>query len=252
MNEQTVRELVAQLGQQLRPGSNTKPGLPYQPIPFPEFADIPSKERAITEAQYEAVVREVEAKADDSLFYHAGKLMPPTPPRSILDIGANVGYFILQLAEKYSTRVNVAVEPDPYSAQVMYALARMKSINLTVANKLGLAPLRWINLPHQPYIVYDVVLCLNVHQWLNLALEPEQLNKVMHTLKTCSKLFLFQTAHAESIARDITTGNDARVMWLRNERSIHLYLEHFGFQQVHTIHKSYDQHPRYLISAIGV
>ena len=50
MTPEIIRSRITRLGTAgYRPGSSTRPGRPYQPIPFPEFADI--------EAQKEASVR---------------------------------------------------------------------------------------------------------------------------------------------------------------------------------------------------
>src|SRR4051812_43772020 len=99
-----IREKISRLGAVKLPGSNTKAGLPYQPIPFAEFSDVDSKERAQTVREYNAVLMEL-GITPQHLAASGIPYSPDEPitiqedddlPDSVLDIGANVGYFILQ------------------------------------------------------------------------------------------------------------------------------------------------------------
>jgi SAM-dependent methyltransferase len=120
----------------------------YHPIPFPEFAHLTtSTDRAAVQDKMDHILRTLRS------CFPAG-----IDGLSILDIGANSGYYAFTFAQA-GARVT-AIEPHPRYAAIGRFLARHYSL-----------PVEWIERPFSGRDLhgrrFDVGLALSVFQWMS-------------------------------------------------------------------------------------
>ena len=216
MTTDTIKELVAKIAiDGYRDGSSTRAGVPYQPIPFDEFADIPAQKGDRVRAEWEKV-----------------RELAQSPDR-VLDIGANIGFYSFMLAKEGATDV-MAVERDPDNVAVLKALATWSGLAVQVR------PTVWETMNG----TYDLVLMLNVHHWIHKSDGEERTNLLMRMIALNCRQLIFQTAHLEGGAFYTVPG-------LRNEDDIALYLTRMGFHDVRAVGKTMHGKERVLFSAKG-
>lgn len=216
MSQQVIRDMIAELKDK-----------PYQPFAFSELADIPSRRGEQTMREYITILEEL----------HRRRYVP----NKLLDIGANTGFFTFRLAQTFPSCTITAVERDRQTASILLAQARWKNItNLEmVAGDLFHAQGQ-----------FDVTVMLNVHHWIAHELRWDTVRGIMQDLARRTRLLFFQTAHAESEARDPDTGADLRVMEIKNGAEVLAHLKAAGFKNPRMLLRSFPK-PRYLIVAEG-
>lgn len=219
MTPDDIRALVARIGADgYRPGSSTKPGRPYQPIPFPEFADIEAQKEEQVRFEFAQVVRAMQSRKIE--------------PARVLDIGACVGFYAFQLAQRYGCQVT-AVEADPEARAVLDALATWSGLPVEARSALDEA------LEGK----FDLALMVNVHQWIEADRGREATLGLMRRIARQAGTLFFQTAHANGSAF-------RTVPYLRRFGDIPRYLRRAGFDSVEVIAESLHRGvPRYLVLA---
>jgi hypothetical protein len=143
MDYASIDEIVRDL--RLHPVEATAPL--YHPIPFPEFAPL------ATSTDPEEVLKKLRhIRAVISTMHSAdGKAL------SVLDIGANAGFYTFSLARDGLSIL--AVEPHPRYAKIGRFLAADKRL-----------PVQWVDRPFDCELIrgrrFDVALMLSVFQWM--------------------------------------------------------------------------------------
>lgn len=201
-------------------GSSLTPGWMFHPIPFPEYAHIPSHKKQCIE--------ELEVIQSNYDFRN----------KQVLEIGSAGGYFTFNIAEK--CKYIYAFEADPYVYSVTQAITEEKEINNIYFhygrfNEYALNEIRR---------KFDVCIIMNVHMWLVKALGFDRTKELMRDIcKRCPKIF-FQTAHKESASMYI-------VDELTNRVDIIKYLYEVGYNKVIHIYTSmHDGKPRFLFKGM--
>lgn len=168
---QQVMAAVAAVGRgEYRDGSSTQEGRPYQPIPFNEFADVPAQKPEPVEREWRLIAPTIPATA-----------------KSLLDVGANIGFYSWKLAKAGFADV-VAVETDPANLAVLNALRAWSGLaQVAVATDLD-AVLDWRR--H-----FDVGLMLNVHHWIVKDRGFDATTRLMWRIARQVDVLYFQTAH---------------------------------------------------------
>jgi hypothetical protein len=220
VTEAEVRACLARLGDGgYQDGSSVRPGVPYQPLPFPELADVPVQEPETVPATWSLI-------AED---------LGPRPPASALDVGANVGYYLWQCLQLGVARVT-GVERDPRNRAVIEAIAGWCGWRHQVALVSGLEDVTG---------VHDVALVLNVHHWLHRQVGPAGTRAIMARLAQHVRRAYFVTAHRESAAYH-------RVEELADEAAIVAYLATCGFAGIRRLGVvAYHGAPRILFAMRG-
>lgn len=211
----TIRRLIRRCGRTPYPGSSLKAGIPYQPIPFPEFLDIPAQ-RPMATLEFLAVLKHCHARG--------------SWPGRVLDYGANIGMHTLLWAQ-FGARV-YAVEADPANLKVLTALAAWANLSDRV-----IAVDRWEAVSRERF---DLALCLNVHQWVYQALGPEKTKRWLRAVASRSRAVVFQTAHAGSHGR-------VTVPSLKDRADCIRYLRDAGKNHVTVLGPSGYKHPRWML-----
>jgi SAM-dependent methyltransferase len=244
---EAIKALIEELGVgDYRDGSSSYHGMPYQPIPFAEFQDVPSQKGFVV--RQEAAV----------VFSHMGwplELLPDVGPRagykpkplqpvgrgvlgevhSVLDVGANVGFYSL-LAAKRGCRVT-AVERDDRNARILRALATWQQLNVWVEPDLAQAL--------SSEATFDVALLLNVHHWIHKQLGSARTDALICEIGRRARNVYFQTPLEWNRSFYVVPG-------LKSPEDVRLYLA--SVRLTATLIAESDHHtndPRYLFHARG-
>lgn len=203
------------------PGSSGRKGWLYHPIPFDEFKGMKvHKNNCVKEYQV----------INDNL---------KEDPKTILDIGSNVGYFSFSFNRQFGSNV-IGVERDPLNVDITKALAEYYKISNVefFALDVGEHLEKYKN-------NFNLTLMMNVHMWLVQKHGYEETKTIMKKLCERTKHLFFQTAHAESSGVRI-------IKELKNERDIVDYLIEAGFRDVQKVAVSkHGRKPRILFYARG-
>lgn len=219
MTPEDIRALVARIGAGgYRPGSSTQPGRPYQPIPFPEFADIEAQKGDSVRREFGQIIAAMQSRG--------------IRPRRVLDVGACVGFYAFEFARRFGCQV-VAVESDPDARAVLASLASWSGLPVETPASLDSA----LEVP------FDLALMVNVHQWIDADLGPAATLALMRRIGRQAGTLFFQTAHDNGSAF-------RTVPYLTSFDDLVAYLQHAGFKSVEFVAEN--QHrgaPRYLFLA---
>lgn len=137
--ERETRKLIAQLGRHYVDGNSTMEGWTYQPIPLPQFSDVPCHK-----------------KPDE--WPYVERLHDDWKGKWVFDWGCNIGWYCLQLSKQGADCVGV--ESDETTRRI--------AINLTCISKSGcvyLSPQEFAE-TRSTYCEIDVLLLLNVYHWI--------------------------------------------------------------------------------------
>lgn len=127
-------------------------------------------------------------------------------------MGCALGYFSLNLRDAF--REIVAVD-------VLKSLCRLHHVqNVHVRHK---------PLDPSDFGRFDVMLCLNVHMWIEKQLGAARTVELLKAASQGVRHLFFQTAHAESGGRYVVKG-------LQDLNAIKAYLADCGFSNVEVVH----------------
>lgn len=164
-----IKSKIARMGETYELGNASKVGHLYNPIPFPEFDDIPT--------QREAVYERLELMIDS---------LPVESGNRLLDIGCHTGFncFIFEKLGYHCT----GVEMHELSAGIARDTAALY-------NK----PITFINAEVTPELVkqlgkMDVTLFLSTFQWVTLARGFESAVNLLRVVMENSQVMLFETS----------------------------------------------------------
>ncbi len=217
MTAKAVRAAVAACGHVPYPGSSLRPGVPYQPVPFLEFTDLTSQ-RPMAWMEWVIVMRE---------FWDRRRGFP----WRVLDIGANIGMHAVLWHEMGADVV--AVEPDPSNRGVLEALKIWGHLRRLEIHETYTPP------SHEGPL-FDLTICLNVHQWMRQAWGVEKTHQYLRALCANTQVIVFQTAHAGGYG-------EVRVPELQTKEDCVKYLKSCGKRTVEVIGISGYRKPRYLL-----
>lgn len=219
-----IRNAIAQIGKgDYKPGSSTRVGVPYQPIPFFEFMDIAAQKRENVIIEH-ALLNE-----------HCCRL---PQVRTVLDIGANVGYHSFLLARCFGARV-VSVEADPANLLVLRMLASNEACTYGRGTVFGVPDIE------QAFLLQDhadVTIMLNVHHWIEKARGREATVELMRRISAHTNHLFFQTAQKGC-------NTFYAIDYLETSDDIAAYLRECGFAQARLVATTDHKKPRYLFHA---
>jgi len=177
-------------------------GVTYQPIPFDDYKDIKShKSKAV---------------ADDHTHILNQLYRVNFEPKTILDLGCNVGFHTFHLSQRFGAEAT-GVEAEAKTCAVAQELAKEK----------GIGQVEFVCKPAQEYLrgndsKFDLCIFINAHMWVHKQ-GPQYASEVLNWVKDHTKFCVFQTAHAQSAAM-------YTIKSLRDLGSVQKYLEGFGFK----------------------
>lgn len=135
--EQQTRELIAQLGHHYVDGNSTMEGWTYQPIPLPQFSDIPCHK-----------------KPDE--WRYVEQLYGDWKDKRVLDWGCNIGWYCLQLSKLGACCIGI--DYHTLTIQIAKNLAHLRGHTI-----LYMHPDEYIRTTNIG--TADVLLLLNVYHW---------------------------------------------------------------------------------------
>jgi len=192
-----VNGLLDIVGKKHFPGSSGL-GKTYQKIDIPYFYDRPFHK-------------------DTSKEFNAIRSAISIMPKSVIDVGCASGYTIFNLMRMFQLDSAIAYEADPNVFNFLVKIRKYFSLKeFELINKIS---------PDSEFKETDLVICMNVHMWLEKEFGREGSNLIISNLIKNSKEMFFQTAGRES-------GGQYRVKWLKNKEIIKNYLHDMGGNEV--------------------
>lgn len=150
--DKALQEAIAKLGAVYSKGSSLNPGWSYNPIPFPEFENIPCHRLETSYSRWQVL----------QSFINDWK------SKVVLDIGCNVGFFSFQ-ALKMGGRV-YGVELDNASRRVCQLVTKKYKLDGKFTKKINFK------------IHYDIVLAFSVLNWMGKSESEYILNNLDNNL----------------------------------------------------------------------
>ncbi len=152
------------------------------------------------------------------------------PIESVIDIGCAAGYYLFNFMRMYKMKNVIGYEADPVMRSFLETSKDIFCLDELELNK---------DISHTTkFQDVDLVICMNVHMWLEKQL-GKKVDTVISNLIKHSKQMFFQTAGAESSGMYL-------VKDLKSKRDIQEYLERLGEKKVVYIGKSKRGGKRYL------
>lgn len=167
-----ILKKIAHMGQgQYKPGNSSKKGYLYNPIPFPEFSDIPYQR----EACYERF---------ELISHHLPAILQT--PKTILDIGCHTGFNCFMLDRiGYSC---TGLEIDALSVEIARDIASLYKLNINFLNQEAI-PANLEKLGH-----FDVCLFLSTFQWVTFKHGYEFAKETLKQAMMSSDILFFETS----------------------------------------------------------
>jgi SAM-dependent methyltransferase len=212
-----ILELIARLGTSQTPGSSVAVGIPYQSIAFDEFSCIPAQKGSQVAHEY-AILK--------------SHILPGWPLASVLDIGANVGYYSFNFSRVEGVSRVDAVDADPDNRALVDELSRQSGLCVRVHDAIPTSG-QW-----------DLCVMMNVHHWIEQAIGVKATKELLHDLSRRVRAMFFQTAHKESRAHVLSS--------LKDSESIESYLSECGWTDIINLGSTQPGPPRFLFRAQGV
>lgn len=202
---ETIREKIRRMGQDYRPGNASKPGHLYNPLPFPEFSDIPHQRDAVGER------------------FNLMETMLPRPFKRgrLLDLGCHTGYNCFRFTERGFKCTGV--ELDPLTAEIARDVNELKQTGIEFINAAASIDLVR-QLGH-----FDVILFLSTFQWVVYAEGFEAATALLAEVqKHCDVLF-FETSMGQEGKMKLPQLPDAKaVQALLKKSGVHANVDCLG------------------------
>ena len=215
--EISKKDVLRHLGEVYHDGSSKHVGKTYHPIDIPYYKDnLYHKDISY---EFQNIIKNIEY-----------------PIESAIDIGCAAGHYSFNFMRMYMMEKVLGYEADP----IMFSfLETVKDIFCLDEFTLNTGVDDTTEFPD-----VDLVICMNVHMWLEKQL-GKKVDVVISNLIKHSREMFFQTAGAESSGIYLVKG-------LRSEKEIKEYLEMLGGKKVVCIGTSKRGGVRYLFKIGGV
>ena len=158
------------------------------------------------------------------------------PIESVIDVGCAAGYYSFNFMRMYKMKKVIGYEADPVMFSFLKTIKNIFCLDEFVLNTSINGTTEFQNV--------DLVICMNVHMWLEKQLGKE-VDMVISNLIKHSKEMFFQTAGAESSGMYL-------VKDLKSKKEIKSYLEKLGGEKVTFIDTSKRGGKRYLFKIESV
>ena len=193
---------IRKLGVRYYDGSSSRPGRTFHKLDIPCFSFVPFQRNI--EPEYQAIINSMSIV-----------------PKTVIDIGCSAGYYLFNMMRRFRLQKVIGYEADP----VLFGLlTKIRStFNLTELNLFTK-----VN-SETEFEPVDIVICMNVHMWLQERIGKEKTNQLLRKLIQGSKELYFQTAGRESFGR-------VTIKELSNKDIISDFLYNLGASQVSPIH----------------
>ncbi len=167
---ETIRAKIARMGQVYAPGNASRPGHLYNPLPFPEFGDIPYQRDAVAER----------------FALMETTLARPFRPGRLLDIGCHTGYNCFRFQRQgYDC---TGIELDPLTCEIAQDVNSLKQTGINFIN--GAASRDLLDqLGH-----FDVILFLSTFQWVVYAEGFDAAKALLAEVQSRCDLLFFETS----------------------------------------------------------
>lgn len=167
---ESIKAKIGRMGLTYRPGNASKPGHLYNPLPFPEFQDVPYQRRAV-DSRFELIVN---------------RLPEPFRTGRVLDIGCHTGYncFLFSLLGYQCT----GVEIDPLTSEIARDVNELKNTGISFINQALSSDL--INRLDR----FDITLFLSTFQWVVLAEGFEAAVALLGEVQARCDVMFFETS----------------------------------------------------------
>lgn len=193
---------IQKLGTKYYDGSSSKPGRTFHKLDIPYFNFV-SYQRNI-ELEYQAII--------DSMSI---------VPKTIIDIGCSAGYYLFNMIRRFRLEKVIGYEADPVLFDLLIKVKSTFNLReLYLFNKVT---------NETEFEPVDVVICMNIHMWLQKQMGKEKTNQLLRKLIQGSKELYFQTSGEESFGR-------VTIKELSNKDVIMGFLYDLSASQVSLIH----------------
>jgi len=164
--------------------------------------------------------------------YEFGNIMSNIvqPVESVIDIGCAAGYYAFNFMRMHNINKYNGYEADPNMLSFLKSAKNIFQLDEFLLNG-------GVN-PSTQFEDADVVICMNVHMWLEKQFGRE-VEKIISSLIKKSKVMFFQTAGANSSGM-------YKVPYLKSKEDIQDYLKRLGDKKIELIGKSKRGGKRYL------
>ncbi len=152
------------------------------------------------------------------------------PIESVIDVGCAAGYYSFNFMRMYKMKKVIGFEADPVMLSFLKTAKDIFCLDELTLNS-------GVN-TETNFQGVDLVICMNVHMWLEKQF-GKKVDKIVSNLIKHSKEMFFQTAGAESSGM-------YKVKWLKSKEEIQKYLERLGGKKVTFIDSSKRGGKRYL------
>jgi len=185
-----IKSLIDQMGVKYSPGNSSKKGHLYNPLPFPEFNNVPSQREAVYE-RFEMIKPHVQGK-------------------TLLDVGCHTGFNCFMFEkEGFSC---TGVELHQLTHEIASKVADLKEVDCTFIN--GSADI----IPSLGK--FDTCLFLSVFQWITKAEGFERAKELLSAAIDNSHVLFFETSMGAE--------GKAKMPMLSNPDSVYKMLSEFA------------------------
>lgn len=210
------KHLLAQMGAIYHPGSAKHKGKTYHPIDIPYYKN--NQFHKDIDHEFSNIINNIR-----------------NPVESVIDIGCAAGFYLFNLSRLYQTNILIGYEADPVMWSFLKEVKKIFCLDEFDLNTRVTPKTRFRNV--------DLVICMNVHMWLEKEFGRETDIIISNLIKNSREMF-FQTASAESAGMYLVT-------WLKSKECIKEYLENLGKKKVEFIDQSKRGGKRYLFKIGG-
>lgn len=209
--EHSKEDILNHLGKTYYDGSAKHVGKTYHPIDIPYYkGNLYHKD---VDYEFQNIIRNIKH-----------------PIESVIDVGCAAGYYSFNFMRMYKMKKVIGYEADPVMLSALKTMKTIFCLDELVLNKCVNDYTKFPNV--------DLVICMNVHMWLEKQL-GKKVDIVISNLIKHSKEMFFQTAGAESSGMYL-------VKDLKSKEDIQKYLERLGGKKVTFIDTSKRGGIRYL------
>ncbi len=209
--EMSKKDILPQLGKVYYDGSAKHKGKTYHPIDIHYYKD--NLYHKDIDYEFNNIMKNIKNSIE-----------------SVIDVGCAAGYYSFNLIRMYKIQRVMGYEADPIMLSFLKTAKKIFCLDELVLNS-GIST-------KTKFQDVDLVICMNVHMWLEKQL-GKKVDDIISNLIKHSKEMFFQTAHAES-------SGIYKVNRLKSKADIQKYLEKLGGKKVTFIDSSKRGGKRYL------
>jgi len=203
-----IKEKIQRMGLTYRPGNVSRPGHLYNPLPFPEFSDVPFQRDAVSQR---------------FTLMETG-LPRPFKRGRLLDIGCHTGYNCFRFAEIGFKCTGV--ELDALTAEIARDVSVFKQTGVEFINAPASIKLL-TDLGH-----FDVILFLSIFQWVVYAEGFEAAVSLLAEVQRHCDVMFFETSMGQEGKVKLPQLPDAKAVGDLLKRSgVHAHVDCLGVLQ---------------------